>query len=81
MVSQLRFDPLLEAGAPAHRLDDQDEEQSRPEGVAERRAVLDDALERITIRRRLTGRGLDSSLLSFQWVKRDQVGPWPVPSS
>ena len=50
------------------------------EGVEAQRAVLNDALERITVRRGRTGRGLDKSRLTFSWRHPDQVGPLPEPS-
>lgn len=55
------------------------------EGVAEdsveaRRAVLDDALDRVTIVRGRTGRGLDTNRLSFQWRDLDHLGPIPEPT-
>lgn len=48
--------------------------------VAERRAVLDDALESIEVRRGRTGRGLDTGRLTFSWRFPDEVGPEEVPA-
>lgn len=42
--------------------------------------MLDDALERITVRRGQTGRGLDTSRLTFSWRYPDQVRPLPEPT-
>lgn len=50
------------------------------EGVEAQRAVLNDALERITVRRGRTGRGLDKSRLTFSWRHPEQVGPLPEPT-
>ncbi len=42
--------------------------------------MLDDALERITVVRGQTGRGLDKSRLMFSWQHPDQVGPREAPT-
>lgn len=47
--------------------------------LAEQRAVLDDALERIVVRRGRTGRGLDTSRLTFTWKFPEEVGPAEAP--
>lgn len=48
--------------------------------VEERRVVLDDALERITVRRGRVGRGLDTSRLAFTWRYPEQLGPIERPA-
>lgn len=50
------------------------------QSVEDRRAVLDDALDRIEIRRGRVGRGLDKGRLTFRWRFPDQVGPIPEPA-
>lgn len=49
------------------------------EDVTARRAVLDDALERVLVRRGRRGRGLDTSRLTFVWRLPDQTGPVEMP--
>ncbi|MDD9206504.1 recombinase family protein [Georgenia sp. 10Sc9-8] len=55
------------------------EDWAEAESVEEQRAVLDDALESITIRRGRVGRGLDTSRLTFQWRFPEQLGPIESP--
>lgn len=47
--------------------------------LSTQRAVLDDALERILVRRGRTGRGLDTSRLTFTWKFPEDVGPVAEP--
>lgn len=47
--------------------------------LSEQRAVLDDALDRIVVRRGRTGRGLDTSRLTFAWKFPEEVGPIAEP--
>ena len=57
-----------------------DEEWERAgDDVAARRAVLDDALERVLVCRGRAGRGLDTSRLTFVWRLPDQTGPVETP--
>ncbi|WP_170037502.1 recombinase family protein [Georgenia soli] len=48
--------------------------------VEEQRAVLDDALEAIEVRRGRVGRGLDTSRLTFRWKMPHQLGAVAAPS-
>lgn len=48
--------------------------------VSEQRAILDDALERIHIRRGRSGRGLDTSRFTFTWKMPESLGPIVPPS-
>ncbi|MFT4011766.1 MAG: recombinase family protein [Nocardioidaceae bacterium] len=51
------------------------EDWADAEDVMARRAVLDDALAGITVRRGRTGRGLDTSRLSFDWRRPAHLPP------
>lgn len=44
--------------------------------VEDQRAILDDAVERITVKRGRVGRGLDKNRLTFEWKFPEQVGPY-----
>lgn len=57
------------------------EDWADPSGVEEQRAVLDDALEAIEVRRGCTGRGLGTSRLTLRWRFPDEVGPLEEPSN
>src|SRR5699024_3593551 len=47
--------------------------------VEDQRAVLDDALTTVVVRRGRVGRGLDTGRLTFQWKHPEQVGPMVPP--
>lgn len=55
------------------------EDWAGAEDLQAQRAVLDDALERIVVRRGRTGRGLDTSRLAFSWKFPEHVGPAKEP--
>lgn len=56
------------------------EDWAAAESVAEKRAILDDALTAIYVSRGRAGRGLDKSRLLFEWKMPEQVGPIPTPT-
>lgn len=56
------------------------EDWATADTVADQRAVLDDALERIEIRRGRSGRGLDTSRFTFTWKMPESLGPITPPT-
>lgn len=48
--------------------------------VEDQRAVLEDALAAVVVRRGRVGRGLDKGRLTFEWKHPDEVGPVEPPS-
>lgn len=65
---------------PVHSEQTYGEDWAAAETVADRRAVLDDALEVVEIRRGRVGRGLDPNRFTFKWKFPEEVGPIETPN-
>lgn len=55
------------------------EDWAQAETVEDRRAILDDALQSVTVRRGRVGRGLDTSRFTFDWKVPEDLGSEDVP--
>lgn len=55
------------------------EDWAEAESVEDRRAILDDALRSVTVRRGRVGRGLDTTRFKFDWRVPEDLGPDVVP--